>query len=91
MAKANKITKKVNLKKDLRMHVSQSLKEMFKDFEPIVGKRKFQRNIKKASKELITSVKPGKLNVSAEISEAKQIHGNGIVPTNVSRVAHDSN
>lgn len=91
MAKANKITKKVNLKKDLRMHVSQSLEEMFKDFESVVGKRKFQRNIKKASKVLIASVKPEKLNAPAEIAEAKQIHGNGVVPTNITRVAPDSN
>jgi len=91
MAKANKITRKVNLKKDLRMHVSQSLEEMFKDFESVVGKRKFQRNIKKASKVLIASVKPEKLNASPEISEAKQIHGNGVIPTNVSQVAPESN
>lgn len=91
MAKANKISKKANLKKDLRMHVSQSLEEMFKNFEPVVGKRKFQRNIKKASKLLTANVKPEKLNPSAEISQATPIHGNGVVSNTVSRVASDSN
>lgn len=91
MAKSNKISKKANLKKDLRMHVSQSLVEMFKDFETVVGKRKFQKNIKKASKVLITNVKPEKLNVPAEGSAAKQVHGNGVVPTSVSRVAPETN
>ena len=90
MAKANKISKKANLKKDLRMHVSQSLEQMFKNLESVVGKRKFQRNIKKASKELIASVKPGKLNSSTEFASPK-VRANGVVPTHVSRVVPESN
>lgn len=53
-------TSKATLKKDLRTNVSRTLEEFFKDFEPLLGKRKFRRNIKKASKILTPSVKPHK-------------------------------
>jgi len=90
MAKANKVSKKVNLKKDLRKHVSGSLAEMFRDFESAIGKRKFQRNIKKASKVLVASVNPEKLNASAQSQDAKS-KNNGVVPTHVTRVTPDAN
>ena len=90
MAKANKVSKKVNLKKDLRKHVSGSLEEMFKDFESAIGKRKFKRNIKKASKVLVASVNPEKLNTSAQSQDAKH-ENNGVVPTHVTRVTPDAN
>lgn len=51
---------KATLKKDLRTNVSRTLEEVFKDFEHLVGKRKFRRNIKKASKILTANVKPKK-------------------------------
>ena len=86
MRKSDKITKKTNLKKDLRLHVSESLQSMFKDFESAVGKRKFKKNIKKASKVLITSVKPEKLKSSMTPGEASGGRHNGVVPTSVSRV-----
>lgn len=57
-------TSKATLKKDLRTNVSRTLEEVFRDFEPILGKRKFHRNIKKASKVLTASVKPHKTAVA---------------------------
>ena len=74
MAKTKKVAKKATLKKDLRAHVSQSLESMFKEFESIVGKRKFQKNIKKASKILVTSVKPTKVKLAAKNTEETEVH-----------------
>jgi|KBSSwiStaDraftv2_1062776.scaffolds.fasta_scaffold1521448_2 hypothetical protein len=74
MAKTKKVAKKATLKKDLRAHVSQSLESMFKEFESIVGKRKFQKNIKKASKILVTSVKPTKVKLAAKNAEETEVH-----------------
>ena len=74
MAKTKKVAKKASLKKDLRANVSQSLESMFKEFESIVGKRKFQRNIKKASKILVTSVKPEKVKLTAKNEEENEVH-----------------
>ena len=91
MAKADKITKKANLKKDLRAHVSKSLEDMFREFETVVGKRKFKRSIKKASKALITSIKPEKLKTTVVSSDVTPNHGNGVVPTSVSRVMPEEN
>lgn len=91
MAKANKTPKKVNPKKDLRLHVSQSLEEMFKDFKSVVGKKQFKRNIRKASKVLLTSVRAEKLNSSTDILENKVIHDNDVIHNHVKRVLPASN
>lgn len=52
---------KAALKKDLRTRVSRTLEEVFREFEPLIGQKKFRRNIKKASRFLTASVKPGKV------------------------------
>ncbi len=49
-------------KRDLRVLVSERLEQVFKDFEEVLGKRKFRRNIKKAAKVLTSNVKPSKIN-----------------------------
>lgn len=69
-------TSKATLKKDLRTNVSRTLEEVFKDFESLVGKRKFRRNIKKASKILTSDVKPHKAN--------------GKVPNNPADLKHEA-
>lgn len=53
MAKSKRSTKKI-----LRNHIARTLVEVFNDFEQQLGKRKFRRNIKKASKALLTDLKP---------------------------------
>ncbi len=79
MAKTKKVAKKATLKKDLRANVSQSLESMFKEFESIVGKRKFKRNIKKASKILVTSVKPEKVKLAAKNTEETEVHEQSLI------------
>ena len=66
MAKSKKSGSKTVKKKELRTHVSQKLESLFKDFESVVGKRKFRRNIKKACKILTTNVSLDKVKLPAE-------------------------
>lgn len=62
-------TSKATLKKDLRTNVSRTLEEVFRDFEQLLGKRKFRRNIKKASKVLTANVKPRKASEKKQLTE----------------------
>ncbi len=45
-------------KKDLRNQVAQTLISTFEGLKETISPKKFQRNIKKASKILLTGVKP---------------------------------
>lgn len=45
-------------KKDLRNQVAQTLISTFEGLKDAVSQKKFKRNIKKASKALLTGVKP---------------------------------
>jgi len=64
------MSKSKKTSKTVRSTVSNRLKETFKDFQEILGKEKFNRNIKKASKAMAKEVKDLKKGSGEEKKKA---------------------
>lgn len=58
-------------KKKIRLHISEVLENTFSDLQQVIGKARFRRNIKKASKALSANLKdiPG---ASSKLADTQQ-------------------